>query len=294
MAFGSPARAKNDDLRGKVVLITGAGAGIGAATARHLTREGARLALVDRDAAALKAIAAELSGDTATFLADVTDAAAVTTAVDTAIEHFGGIDVVIANAGIIGPIETVRTMSAEAFERVIDVNVFGVARTVRAALPSIIEREGYVLVIASAAAAIPTPSFAAYGVSKAGAESFGRSLRMELTETGATAGVAYFGLIDTGMVRDELLNGTGLEAMMATLPSAFGQPVPAEDAARAIVDGIKRRGRFICAPRYITVLISIRTLVALAEPLIARNTKLRAAIRRADRMVTAAASRAGQ
>ncbi|MGB8406771.1 MAG: short-chain dehydrogenase/reductase [Mycobacterium sp.] len=270
------------DLTGKVVVITGAAAGIGEATARLLVTEGAQVALVDRDETALRRVAASLDGGAVPFIADVTDADALDRTMAQVIEQLGGIDIVIANAGIVGPITTFAAMTAEEFDRVIDVNVRGVARTVRAALPSILERSGYVLVIASAAAAIPTPTISAYGVSKAGVEALGRSLRMELTETGATAGVAYFGLIDTSMVRNDLLGGTGLEAVMAPLPKWFSEPAPVDAAAHAIADGIKARARWIYAPRYLPLLLALRTTVALAEPIMARSTQLREAIRQAN------------
>jgi NAD(P)-dependent dehydrogenase (short-subunit alcohol dehydrogenase family) len=269
------------NLTDKVVVVTGAAAGIGEATARLLVAEGAQVALLDRDDA-VKEVAASLGHRAEALVADVTDEASVNAAMSAVIERFGGIDVVVANAGIAGPVQTFAAMDAEAFERVVDVNVFGVARTVRAALPSVIERKGYVLVIASAAAAIPTPTIAAYGVSKAGVEALGRSLRMELTETGASAGVAYFGMIDTGLLRNDLLGGGGFAAILATLPKWFSEPAPVEKAARAIVDGIKRRGRWVYAPGYVGALLVLRTTIALTEPLMARNAGLRDAIRTAD------------
>ncbi|WP_066896547.1 short-chain dehydrogenase/reductase [Mycolicibacterium houstonense] len=281
MRFGHLYLGNRSDLTDKVVLVTGAAAGIGEATARLLVAEGAQVALLDRDERAVQGVAASLSGRAAPFVADVCDPAAVAEATSRVVDHFGGIDVVVANAGIVGPVATFATMEAEAFERVIEVNVLGAARTVRAALPSIVERNGYVLVIASAAAAIPTPTISAYGVSKAGAEALGRSLRMELTETGATAGVAYFGLIDTGMVRNDLLGGSGLEAVLAPLPKWFSEPAPVNEAARSIVDGIKARARWVYAPRYLPLLLALRTTTALAEPLLARSAGLRAAIRQA-------------
>lgn len=277
-----PRRAHRWVLTDKVVAITGAAAGIGEATARLLVNEGAQVALIDRDETALRRVAASLDGSAVPFVADVTDASALDQAMAQVIERLGGIDVVVANAGIVGPVKTFAAMTAEEFDRVIEVNVRGVAHTVRAALPSILERKGYALVIASAAAAIPTPTISAYGVSKAGVEALGRSLRMELTETGATAGVAYFGLIDTGMVRNDLLGGTGLEAVMAPLPKWFSEPAPVDAAARAIVDGIKGRARQIYAPRYLPLLLALRTTIALAEPIMARSTQLRAAIRQAN------------
>lgn len=282
MIFGRAAFSKRWDLTDKVVVITGAAAGIGEATARQLVDEGARVALIDRDEAALRRVAASLDGSAVPFVTDVTDADSLDNAMAQVIEQLGGIDVVVANAGIVGPVTTFATMDAGDFDRVIAVNVRGVACTVRAALPSILERNGYVLVIASAAAAIPTPTIAAYGVSKAGVEALGRSLRMELTDTGATAGVAYFGLIDTGMVRNDLLGGTGLEAVMAPLPKWFSEPAPVDDAARAIVDGIKTRARWVYAPRYLPLLLALRTTIALAEPIMARSARLRAAIRQAN------------
>jgi NAD(P)-dependent dehydrogenase (short-subunit alcohol dehydrogenase family) len=276
------------DLTDKVAVITGAAAGIGEATARLLVAEGAQVALLDRDDVALKEVAGSLGPRAEAFIADVTDEASVDAAMTAVIERFGGVDVLVANAGIAGPVQTFAAMDAEAFERVIDVNVFGVARTVRAALPSVIARNGYVLVIASAAAVIPTPTIAAYGVSKAGAEALGRSLRMELTETGASAGVAYFGMIDTGLLRNDLLGGGGFAAILATLPKRFSEPAPVEQAARAIVDGIKRRGRWVYAPRYVAVLLGLRTTIGLSEPLMARNSGLREAIRTADQGATPA------
>jgi len=270
------------DLTGKVVVITGAAAGIGEATARRLVIEGAQVALIDRDETALRRVSASLDGSATPIVADVTDAGVLDRAMAQVIEQLGGIDVVVANAGIVGPVRTFAAMAAQEFDRVIDVNVRGVAHTVRAALPSILERSGYVLVIASAAAAIPTPTISAYGVSKAGVEALGRSLRMELAETGATAGVAYFGLIDTGLVRSDLLGGTGLDAVMAPLPKWFSEPAPVDDAARAIVAGIKGRARWICAPRYLPLLLALRTTIALAEPIMARSTTLHAAIRQAN------------
>lgn len=281
MRFGRLRLGNQSELTDKVVLVTGAAAGIGEAAARLLVAQGAQVALLDRDEQAVRAVAASLSGRAAAFVADVCDPAAVAEATARVVDHFGGIDVVVANAGIVGPVATFATMEAEAFERVIEVNVLGAARTVRAALPSIVERNGYVLVIASAAAAIPTPTISAYGVSKAGAEALGRSLRMELTETGATAGVAYFGLIDTGMVRNDLLGGSGLEAVLAPLPKWFSEPAPVHDAAQSIVDGIKARARWVYAPRYLPLLLALRTTTALAEPLLARSAGLRAAIRQA-------------
>src|SRR4051794_32347855 len=187
-------------LDGKTVLITGAARGIGAETARQLRAKGARLALAGLEPELLEQRAAELGGETAFFEADVTDRDAVEAAVAGAVERFGGIDVVIANAGVAsgGP---VAGIDPAAFETVIEVNLLGVWRTVRAALPHVIARGGYVLPIASLAAALHGPMMSAYAASKAGVEAFADSLRTEVRHTGTAVGCAYFSFIDTDMVR---------------------------------------------------------------------------------------------
>ncbi len=167
-------------VNGKVVFITGGARGIGAEVARRLRRRGAKLVLTDLDAAPLSALAAELGEEhVLTALADVRDLAAMQRAADAAVERFGGIDIVMANAGI-ACFGSVMQVDPEAFKRVIDINVVGVFNTVRATLPSVIERRGYVLVVSSLAAFTSAPGLAAYHASKAGAEYFANTLRLEV------------------------------------------------------------------------------------------------------------------
>ena len=136
-------------VNGKVVFITGGATGIGAEVARRLHEKGAKLVLTDLDEGRLKEVAAALGEDRVlTVVADVRDLAAMQAAVDKAIERFGGIDVVMANAGI-ATYGSVLNVDPHAFKTLIDVNVMGVFYTVRAALPSVIERRGYVLIVSS-------------------------------------------------------------------------------------------------------------------------------------------------
>ena len=188
------------DLRGKTILITGAARGIGAESARQLSARGARIALVGLEPEELARVARQCGPDAAAFEADVTDSDALAGVVESVVERFGGIDVVMANAGVAAT-GFVRSMDPEAFERTIEVNLLGVFRTVRACLPHVIERRGYVLVIASLAAASHGPGMAAYSASKAGAEAFGNSLRAEVAHLGVDVGVGYFAFLDTDMVR---------------------------------------------------------------------------------------------
>jgi NAD(P)-dependent dehydrogenase (short-subunit alcohol dehydrogenase family) len=163
-------------VRGKTVFITGAARGLGAETARRVAARGANVALVGLEPEELERVAAQCGRNAAWFECDVTDREALAAAVEGTVERFGGIDVCMANAGI-APIGPVRSTDPDAFERTIEVNLLGVWRTVRACLPQVIERRGYVLVIASIAAALHAPGMAAYAASKAGAEAFADSLR---------------------------------------------------------------------------------------------------------------------
>lgn len=239
----------------KVVLITGGARGIGAETARQLIARGARVALLDSDGVTVKQTAADLGERAIGFEADVTDVASLKEAVRGTVERFGGIDAVVANAGIIGPTDPVDSVDPAAFEQVIDVNLLGVWRTVRAALPYVIERNGYVLPVASVAALMPFPTIAAYGASKAGVEAFGRALRVELAPDDVAVGVAYFGAIDTDMLHEARAT-PGIDAVLAGLPG-LRRTVPASEAAAAIVRGIERRSGQVYAPGWVPALLAL-------------------------------------
>src|SRR4051812_638555 len=129
------------EVRGKVAVVTGAARGIGFETAGALVSRGASVALIDLEAEAAEAAAAQLHDtDVIGLAADVTDRGALQRAVAATVERFGGLDIVVANAGIASRAATFRAMASEGFERVIDVNLMGVVRTVEAALPEIIRR----------------------------------------------------------------------------------------------------------------------------------------------------------
>ena len=240
-------------LQGRTVLITGAARGIGAETARRLAARGARLALVGLEPERLEALSAELRGEHADRVgwweADVSDAAAVQRAVGAAVERFGGLDVVMANAGIAPPQTTVAVVDPAAFERVIDVNLLGVWRTVRATLPHVRARRGYLLLIASMAAAVHPPLMAPYNMAKAGVEALADSLRPELAGDGVDVGCAYFGFIDTDMVRDAFAQ-PGAQKAEEMFPSFVTKRLKPSVAGTAIVDGIQSRAHMIIRPRW--------------------------------------------
>ena len=237
-------------MNGRTALITGAARGIGAESARQLVRRGWNVALVGLEPERLEALASELGERAGSWEADVRDVDALGTSVAGAVERFGGIDAVVANAGIRPPIATVATVEPESFERVIEINLLGVWRTVRAALPHVAERRGYVLCIASLAAAVHSPAMAPYAMAKAGVEAFVNSLRLEVEPKGVAVGTGYFGFIDTDMVREAFAQ-RGADRLTERSPSFMSRPLPVAAAGEAIVKGIERRSRRVYAPKWI-------------------------------------------
>jgi NAD(P)-dependent dehydrogenase (short-subunit alcohol dehydrogenase family) len=281
--------AERYDVSGKVVLITGCARGIGAEAARQLYAKGAQVSLVGLEPELLEQRAQELGSRAAWFEADVTDTAALQRAVEGTLERFGGIDVLIPNAGI-APVGTVQTIDPDAFERTIEINLLGVWRTVRAALPHVIERRGYILPIASLAAALHLPLMAHYAATKAGVEAFSDSLRAEVRHTGTKVGVAYFSFIDTDMTR-ESLDESPAKLMRESTPGPVSGVASVESAGRAIVRAIERRARKAYAPRWVPIPLALRGIL---QPLLERQNHdtIEEAVKLADSQAKAEAGAA--
>jgi NAD(P)-dependent dehydrogenase (short-subunit alcohol dehydrogenase family) len=254
--------------RGRTVFITGAARGLGAETARRVAARGGNVALVGLEPDELQRVAAQCGTNAAWFECDVTEVDELGRAVQGALDRFGGIDVVMANAGI-APMGMTRSMDPMAFERTIEINLLGAWRTVRACLPHVIERRGYVYITASMAAAGHAPGMAAYAASKAGVEAFADSLRAEVKYLGVDVGVGYFGFIDTDMVR-----GADSHPATSTLREQMSGPLnktyPVSKAGKAIADGIENRSRWVVVPPWARAMIVARTLI---QPLLERGTQ---------------------
>lgn len=264
------------DLGGKVALVTGAARGIGFETARLMHVRGASVAVLDLDEGEAAAAAEKIGERALGIAADVRDAAALEAAVAATVERFGGIDVAVANAGIAPQrISTIRTTDPDEWERIIDVNLLGVWRTVRATLPQVVERRGQLILVASVYAFLNGTCNSAYATTKAGVESFGRSLRAELVPHGASASVAYFGFIDTKMVQDAFEDPVA-KRFEEYLPSFATRRLGPEAAGAAIVAGAEKRAPRIIAPRWWRVGSGLRGVM---NPLLDRRMESDAEMR---------------
>jgi NAD(P)-dependent dehydrogenase (short-subunit alcohol dehydrogenase family) len=273
------------DVRGKVALVTGAARGIGFETARALARRGASVVVVDLDPAAAESAAAQLPGNGSALgiAADVTDRGALQRAVATTVERFGGLDIAVANAGIASRGATFRAMSSESFDRVLDVNLLGVARTVDTALPEIVARRGHVVLVASIYAFTNGMGATPYAMAKAGVEQLGRALRVELAPHGASATVAYFGFIETEMVHRAIDADPLADRLLDSLPKLLHKRLPASVAGEAIVRGIERRAPRVIRPRRWAVMSVLRGILGpLGDAQLERDVRVAAAMRELD------------
>jgi NAD(P)-dependent dehydrogenase (short-subunit alcohol dehydrogenase family) len=254
------------DVNGRTVFITGAARGIGAETARRLHAKGANVALAGLEPDLLEELAASLGDRAAAFEVDVTDFAALERAARATIERFGAIDVGIANAGVQFN-GALATTPIEQIERTLSVNLLGVWRTDRALIEHIVARRGYLLNISSLSAITHAPMLGAYSTAKAGVEALSDSLRLETLPSGARVGCAYFGFIDTDLVRGGFAGPSG-QAARIQMPGFIGRPAPLAKAIDAIEDGIERRAARVWAPRWVGPMLLLRGIV---QPIIERN-----------------------
>lgn len=229
----------------KVVLVTGACAGIGRALAQRFAQAGARLVLLDLDQAALDSLAQHLRDhhnvEVLALRCDVAEAAVVEAAVALAVEQFGGIDLLINNAGI-----THRSRFADTdlavFQRIMQVNYFGALHCTRAALPSLLARRGQIVVLSSLSGFAPMLDRSAYNASKHALHGLFETLRLELAGSGVNVMLVCPGFTATD-IRKKALVGDG---------SVTGQPIPfvgkvnaPQDTAEAIYRAAVRRKRLL-------------------------------------------------
>jgi NAD(P)-dependent dehydrogenase (short-subunit alcohol dehydrogenase family) len=246
-------------LQGKTLFITGGASGIGAEVARQAAARGAQLALVDVDGDAATHVASSLPNAIG-ISADVRDYESLESAVEETVDAFGGIDVAFANAGI-EIAHSAQAVPLVEMERIADINFTGVFRTVRATLPQVIERRGYVLITASLAAILHGVPLSHYSATKAGVEAFGNAVRMEYRHKGVDVGVAYFGFIDTPMVRRGRSDPILAKFEAETGDSFISKTYPLSGAGNAVIAGMENRARRVMYPRWIRPLFALRSLM---------------------------------
>ena len=227
---------------GKVALITGASAGIGAALARELARDGADLVLAARREDRLRDLAREIeaTGRQALVVAcDVTRDGDLERAVAAAVERYGRLDIAVANAGfgVAGPVEK---LTLDDFRRQLDTNVLGVLRTLYASLPELRKTRGRFVVIGSVAGHVPTPLTSAYSMSKFAVRGFAESIHDELAAGGVTVTLVSPGFVDSDIRR---VDNHGKVHESAPDPVPGWLRMPTDKAARIIARAIRRRRR---------------------------------------------------
>ncbi len=228
--------------RDHVVLITGASSGIGAALARELAREGAKLVLLARRRERLEDLCAELTAagsQVLVHLGDVTQRAELDAAVALAVAHYGRLDMAIANAGfgVVGPVEK---LAVGDYRRQFATNVFGVLETIQAALPELRKTRGRLLLIGSVAGYVSMPGSSPYSMSKFAVRALAEALAPELRPDGVAVT-----LISPGFIASEIrqVDNQGVHHGHAKERLPAWLVMPAELAAKKIVSAAYRRRR---------------------------------------------------
>jgi len=220
------------DLTGKTALVTGASGGIGSAIAKALVGQGAKVALSGTREEALKAVAAEIGGDTVILPCNLSDAAAVDALVPQAVEALGGkLDILVNNAGVTRDNLAMR-MKDEEWDQVIRVNLEAAFRLIRAAAkPMMKARFGRVISITSVVGTTGNPGQANYAASKAGLVGMSKALAQELASRNITVNCVAPGFISSAMT--DVLPDAQKDALLGKIPA--GKLGEGNDVAAAVV-----------------------------------------------------------
>jgi len=224
----------------QVIWITGASSGLGKYMAFEFAKQGAKLALsarrVDKLAEVLKKVH-ELGAEGIVIPCDVMEESEIEKAIREVVQHFGKLDVVIANAGF-GVVGKIEELTSKEWRRQMDINVTGLAMTAKYAIPYLKKSQGRLALIGSVAAYIPNPKTGAYGASKAAVRSIGQTLQLELKGTGVSCTVIHPGFVDSDITRVDNDGGFHPDAVD---PRPKNLMWPTDKAAKVIVKAISKR-----------------------------------------------------
>ena len=239
------------ELRDKVVVVTGASRGIGAAVAVATAEKGARVGVLARSAGDLDAVRARLGGRGAAAVADVADADALAAAIATLEADIGPVDVLVANAGI-GAYGPFADVEPDEVERLVQVNVLGTIYAIRAVVPGMIaRRRGHIVTMGSIAGRIGSPFEALYSATKFAGVGLTEALAVEVEPYGIGVSIVNPGPVETnfGAARGHPYDRTR------------PKPVSAEVVARAVVNAIERDKHEVYVPRSFGAAVVIRHLI---------------------------------
>lgn len=217
-------------MQGKIVVITGASQGIGAATARVFADAGARVVLLARSAGQIEALATDIGRGALAIPCDVSNAGMVQTALGRVAVECGGLDVLIGNAGVIDPIARIADARVEEWSRAIDINLKGVFYGMQAAIPLMRARGGTIITVSSGAAHNPLEGWSAYCAAKAGAAMLTRSAHLEEDGNGLRIMGMSPGTVATDM--QVKIKASGINPVSALDPSVH---IPADWPARLLL-----------------------------------------------------------
>ncbi len=245
------------DFAGKVALVTGASSGIGKATAIELAKQGAMVGLLARRQDELEILARQLNGKGLVLPADVTDEAAVHGAARKLADWAGGIDILVAAAGLSLRAPFAETKAAAA-QQIMTVNFMGVVHATQAALPYVVKRKGSLVAVSSLAGRKGTPGYSIYGASKFAVQGLYDALRIELLAQKVHVGILAPGFVDTPL-RENVLNGQG--KVHDSPPELPFRVWPVQTCVDRLIRLIKGRQREALIPPFVHYLLSADHLV---------------------------------
>lgn len=246
-------------LANQVAIITGASSGIGEAITRCFAAAGARVVLAARSEEKLRGLAAELGAERALVVpTDVADSGQVERLVAHTVERFGGVDVLVNNAGI-GLLGRLEETDWEHFRRMWEVNFFGLVRLTRAALPYLKKRKGVVVNISSVAGKLALPYMSGYCATKSALNAFSTGLRMDLAQAGVRVVVICPGRVRTRFHANVYREGENLPGVFRAEKRRY-TGITAEEVARATLRAVRRNRREIVVPWTLRLLVGFRAL----------------------------------